>query len=138
MQLAFQAHMSGVLTHALRNAGHRQDACRRSADVAVTSDPRRGVTQVGAALASRVGFVFGGGHKWAGQCCVHVCCGGGGGMQMQPCNTGCSSCRRSYLNSACCALFTCFALQIERREKVKADAKLEAERAELLRVAGSK
>ncbi len=29
-------------------------------------------------------------------------------------------------------------LQIERREKVKADAKAEAERAELLRLAGSK
>jgi hypothetical protein len=29
-------------------------------------------------------------------------------------------------------------VQIERREKVKADAKLEVERAELLRMAGSK
>ncbi|KAI3424988.1 hypothetical protein D9Q98_008369 [Chlorella vulgaris] len=72
MQLAFQAHLSGVVARALRRAQHRQDAPRRSAEMVVTSDPRRGVTQ------------------------------------------------------------------IERREKVKADAKLEVERAELLRMAGSK
>ena len=36
-----------LIQRSLRSAGHRQDACRRSADCAVTSDPRRGVTQVG-------------------------------------------------------------------------------------------
>lgn len=46
MQLAFQAHLSGVVARALRRAQHRQDAPRRSAEMVVTSDPRRGVTQV--------------------------------------------------------------------------------------------
>ncbi|PRW45535.1 transcription initiation factor TFIID subunit 4b-like isoform X3 [Chlorella sorokiniana] len=46
VQLAFQAHMTQLVQRSLRSAGHRQDACRRSADCAVTSDPRRGVTQI--------------------------------------------------------------------------------------------
>lgn len=40
-----------LIQRSLRSAGHRQDACRRSADCAVTSDPRRGVTQVHGGLA---------------------------------------------------------------------------------------
>jgi hypothetical protein len=39
--------MSGIISRALRCAQHRQDAARRAPDMAVTSDPRRGVAQVG-------------------------------------------------------------------------------------------
>ncbi|KAI7838494.1 hypothetical protein COHA_007756 [Chlorella ohadii] len=46
VQLAFQAHMTQLIQRSLRSAGHRQDACRRSADCVVTSDPRRGITQI--------------------------------------------------------------------------------------------
>ena len=43
-------HPLQLIQRSLRSAGHRQDACRRSAECVITSDPRRGVTQVGLPL----------------------------------------------------------------------------------------
>ena len=65
-----------VVSRALRNAQHRQDASRRSADVAITGDPRRIVTQV-RVIAFPVCVCGGGG--------VCVCGGGGGACGLAAC-----------------------------------------------------
>lgn len=119
-----------VISRALRNAQHRQDVARRSADVAVTTDPRRGVSQASAGTRRTHG------RAPCARSTTTV-------ARLPPTRAALRAGPLPARSSASVPSPPSFPpglppLQIERREKVKADAKAEAERAELLRLAGSK